>query len=232
MEASTMTDQITVRFSIPAPIAVNILAGAEVARARVFADQAQATVDGFAGAAELAKDDAVTVIRAAQSAVEQEVGTARDAAVAEVGAATQTVREIAGQFHDLALISEVAAQAEQAKRRIDALQASQTADRIIRASWAELSALAGSGFGRGAEVLDRDTETHGDPVSGAAVPNAGVYSWSVSPAGWTWIGASGLAAKADRSELASALAVKAALPRLFTASTLPEPSAFRKTPCS
>jgi lysophospholipase L1-like esterase len=219
-----MTEQIVVRFSVPAPIVVNLLSGAEVARAKQSADAAQAAIAGFAEVVDLAQADAVAAVAAARGGAEQGVGLAHDAAVLAVGAATQTAQEIAGHFQDLAVVGQVAAQAEQTNARLDNLQASQTSDRIIRSSWTELAALTGGGAGRGAEVLDSDTGSHVDPVGGGSVPNAGIYSWSLAPAGWKRIGSTGLAAKADRSELTAGLAGKATLPGLFTPSTLPEPS--------
>ncbi len=50
-------------------------------------------------------------------------------------------------------------------------------------TWAELAAVAGSAALQKGEVTD-DAGTHTDPVVGGTVPNKGIFSWSVSPAGW------------------------------------------------
>jgi lysophospholipase L1-like esterase len=63
------------------------------------------------------------------------------------------------------------------------------------ATWTALNAITGTAAGQGAEVLDADTGTHTDPVVGGTVANAGRFTWSASPAGWKWIGATGLSAK-------------------------------------
>lgn len=66
---------------------------------------------------------------------------------------------------------------------------------IVVGSWTQLSTITGSYAAQGAEVYN-DTGTHTDPVTSATVPNAGIYSWSTSPAGWQWISADGLLLKA------------------------------------
>jgi hypothetical protein len=55
------------------------------------------------------------------------------------------------------------------------------------ASWSELAAASG-GAGDRASVIAADLGTHTDPVIGGTVSNAGLYQWSVSPAGWERIG--------------------------------------------
>jgi len=51
-------------------------------------------------------------------------------------------------------------------------------------TWAALNALAGTTLGQRAEIPYSDAGTHTDPVVGGSVDNSGIYSWSVSPAGW------------------------------------------------
>lgn len=51
-----------------------------------------------------------------------------------------------------------------------------------------LSGISGTEAAETAEVDPADTGTHTDPVVGGTVPNSGRFNWSVSPAGWRWIG--------------------------------------------
>lgn len=87
---------------------------------------------------------------------------------------------------------------------ISTLAAGQTSNQLVKASWTELQATPGIIDAQGAEVLDSDTGTHTDPVAGGTVANAGRYSWSVSPAGWQRIGATGLSGKANLADLEGA----------------------------
>lgn len=50
--------------------------------------------------------------------------------------------------------------------------------------WADLAAVTGTSANQSAGVFGPDAGTHTDPVVGGTVDNIGVYSWSVSPAGW------------------------------------------------
>lgn len=52
------------------------------------------------------------------------------------------------------------------------------------ATWSALAAATGMSAGDKAQVLAADTGTHTDPVVGGTVNNAGVYTYSASPAGW------------------------------------------------
>ncbi|MFN3456926.1 MAG: hypothetical protein ACK4Z8_05045 [Novosphingobium sp.] len=55
-------------------------------------------------------------------------------------------------------------------------------------TWAALAAATGMSAGDKAQVLAADTGTHTDPVVGGTVDNAGVYTYSASPAGWQRVG--------------------------------------------
>ncbi|NKW09844.1 hypothetical protein HGG76_10580 [Ochrobactrum tritici] len=57
---------------------------------------------------------------------------------------------------------------------------------MTKATWAQLSAIAGTRNGQRGYV-EADSGTHTDPVVGGAVPNVGIYTWSTSPAGWRWL---------------------------------------------
>lgn len=59
-------------------------------------------------------------------------------------------------------------------------------DTVTKATWAQLSAIAGTRNGQRGYV-EADSGTHTDPVVGGAVPNVGIYTWSTSPAGWRWL---------------------------------------------
>lgn len=52
------------------------------------------------------------------------------------------------------------------------------------ATWTALAAATGMSASDKAQVLAADTGTHTDPVVGGTVNNAGVYTYSASPAGW------------------------------------------------
>lgn len=81
---------------------------------------------------------------------------------------------------------------------IAALQAAQVSTRLTYRTWAGLAAVTGA-VGQGAEVAT-DTGGHVDPVSGSTIPNdAGLYIWSASPVGWTWISQAAYAALAART---------------------------------
>jgi hypothetical protein len=82
------------------------------------------------------------------------------------------------------------------QNELERIEEAQTTNRLVKATWSELAAITGTTNGQGAEVLDSDAGTHTDPVVGGTVANAGVYSWSVSPAGWKRIGSTGLSSKA------------------------------------
>ncbi len=62
------------------------------------------------------------------------------------------------------------------------------ADSVTKGTWTELSGVTGTRNGQKGSVTN-DAGTHTDPVTGATVSNRGTYSWSVSPAGWKWVGA-------------------------------------------
>ena len=83
---------------------------------------------------------------------------------------------------------------------------------LIVATWSGLVALAGSEDGAGAEVVDSDTGTHlqatGAGYDGAAVDNAGRYSWNATWSRWvrvgdTLVGSLGSAAAADVGDFAT-----------------------------
>lgn len=77
--------------------------------------------------------------------------------------------------------------------RLTTLEANTVSGRVIKETYAALAALVPStGAGTGGEVLDTDVGTHTDPVVGGTKANAGVYTYSTSPAGWKWIGATGI----------------------------------------
>jgi hypothetical protein len=59
-----------------------------------------------------------------------------------------------------------------------------TGIRWVYSTWAALSAVTGPVAGYTAEVPTSDAGTHTDPVVGGTVSNSGIYSWSVTPAGW------------------------------------------------
>lgn len=56
------------------------------------------------------------------------------------------------------------------------------------ATWTALAAATGMSASDKAQVLAADTGTHTDPVVGGTVNNAGVYTYSASPAGWQRVG--------------------------------------------
>lgn len=64
--------------------------------------------------------------------------------------------------------------------------------RITYETWSILNGVTGS-EGHGAEIPNSDGGTHTDPVVGGVVNNAGIYLWSVSPAGWKHIANLGVA---------------------------------------
>jgi lysophospholipase L1-like esterase len=68
---------------------------------------------------------------------------------------------------------------------------------FVHETYALLDAQVAPPANTGAQVLDSDTNFHLDPVVGGMVANAGTYKYSTSPAGWKWIGATGLAGKAS-----------------------------------
>ncbi len=59
-------------------------------------------------------------------------------------------------------------------------------DTVTKATWVQLLAIAGTRNGQRGYV-EADSGTHTDPVVGGVVPNAGIYTWSTSPAGWRWL---------------------------------------------
>lgn len=67
------------------------------------------------------------------------------------------------------------------------------------ARWDLLAALTGATPGSGAEVLEADSGSHSDPVTGETVPNAGHYSWQAAPPGWQRIRTTGLSARLERT---------------------------------
>lgn len=58
------------------------------------------------------------------------------------------------------------------------------AGEVSMATWTALAAITGTRAGQPGRVAATDGGTHTDPVVGGTVNNAGVYSWSASPAGW------------------------------------------------
>lgn len=65
----------------------------------------------------------------------------------------------------------------------------ESADEVIKGTWAALAAVTGTRTGQRGEVFGPDASTHTDPVVGGTVANEGIYSWSTSPAGWQRLGA-------------------------------------------
>lgn len=56
---------------------------------------------------------------------------------------------------------------------------------VVKGTWAELSAITGTGEGQAGRVVGADAGTHTDPVVGGTVDNLGEYAWSdTSPTGW------------------------------------------------
>lgn len=55
---------------------------------------------------------------------------------------------------------------------------------VAVSTWASLLLVEGTAEGQRGEVPRGDSGSHTDPVTGDTVPNAGIYSWSTSPAGW------------------------------------------------
>jgi len=100
-----------------------------------------------------------------------------------------------------------------------------TTDRIVLATWAALSAVAGTRAAQGAEVLPSDTGTHTDPVVGGTVANEGIYSWSASPAGWKRIGSGGIASKADKTTALTGTGLAVASGTLGSSPTIDVPVA-------
>jgi hypothetical protein len=79
-------------------------------------------------------------------------------------------------------VTDVEATAADALAALDAVQT--TADSIIKATWAALTAIAGTRNGQRGLVPTSDAGTHTDPVVGGTVSNSGTFAWSTSPAGW------------------------------------------------
>ncbi|MBN7785128.1 hypothetical protein JYP51_09370 [Ponticoccus gilvus] len=81
-----------------------------------------------------------------------------------------------------------------------------TSGLVFAATWNDLSALTATVDGAGAEVPDTDSGTHpaasATGYDGAAVENAGRYSWNNGWGRWVRIGGTGLAAKANTADLA------------------------------
>lgn len=69
-----------------------------------------------------------------------------------------------------------------------AQEAQNGVDSITRATWADLNATPGTRSGQRGIIPAETSGTHTDPVVGGTVPNAGLYTWQVSPAGWRRVG--------------------------------------------
>ena len=95
---------------------------------------------------------------------------------------------------------------------IDGAISSQSAITYAVAAWVSLSAITGASEGVGAVVVGSDTGTHTDPVVGGVVQNAGVYSWSTSPAGWERIGDNYMSAASDAEGIAGTSTTKVMTP--------------------
>lgn len=133
--------------------------------------------------------------------------------------ATQDIRLAAlegGQTSQAELL--VTLQDEQSAQdgRLDVLEAGQVSARLLRASWALLSADSGSADGDGAEVLEGDTGTHQAATAtgydGAVVSNAGLYSWNAAWSRWVRVAnAQGaeINARLDTEEVATNYALRA-----------------------
>lgn len=107
--------------------------------------------------------------------------------------------EIRGVFHE---IDDTAADLDQKidnevatlNNRINNISVS--GDTVTMATWAQLSAVAGTRAGQRGYV-ETDAGTHTDPVVGGTVQNTGVYMWSASPAGWRWLRSTELVVRAN-----------------------------------
>ncbi len=67
--------------------------------------------------------------------------------------------------------------------RVDGLE-SVAGSRLSYSTYAVLATNVSAPANTSAEVPPTDTGTHTDPVVGGVVNNTGIFSWSVSPAGW------------------------------------------------
>lgn len=88
----------------------------------------------------------------------------------------------------------------QAQAIADSLDPGAFANRGVYQTWTALAAVTGAAP-QAAEVLPSDAGTHTDPVVGGTVLNAGIYSWSASPAGWKWMYASSIISKANTPQV-------------------------------
>lgn len=147
--------------------ALNLKPNAQIAFTALSADlmpQVQLTADIQA------KVDAAT---AAQTGAETAQGLsedARDASVAAKDIAVAKAGEAAGS----------AAAADGFRQR--------ASNAVPFTTWTALAAATGMSAGDKAQVLAADTGTHTDPVAGGTVNNAGIYTYSTSPAGWQRVG--------------------------------------------
>lgn len=101
----------------------------------------------------------------------------------------------------------------------DALISELSTGRTLLDTWPALAAIAGTIPGQGAEVIDTDTGTHTDPVTGLTVPNSGRFTWSESPAGWKRIGDTGLSAKLNTATFEATVSQRADLDEVSIALT-------------
>jgi hypothetical protein len=79
------------------------------------------------------------------------------------------------------------ARMDTAEDDIEELEAAGQFPSFLPPTWTALAAITGSFSYQRAEVRT-DGGTHTDPVVGGTVDNNGIYSWSVSPAGWQRLG--------------------------------------------
>jgi hypothetical protein len=119
---------------------------------------------------------------------------AADVAIAQAGIATTKAAQTAA---DRGLAQTAAATAQAIADNLDPVA---FANRGVYSAWTGLVAVTGA-VNTAAEVLPADQGTHTDPVVGGTVANAGVYLWSVSPAGWKWMYPSSLLAPASAPEV-------------------------------
>lgn len=159
-------------------------------------------MDWFVGwQARIVAAETLAVDSAAAAEADATAAAASEANATAAGSAAVAANAAAQIAKTNAIAAQGAAQAAQAAAEMAATNAQRAAYTL--ATWSALSAIMGTAAGQGAEVLDADTGTHTDPVVGGTVANAGRFTWSASPAGWKWIGGTGLSGKLDKSEISA-----------------------------
>lgn len=192
---------------VAAPVPADVLALCQAYAAATAADRIQTGLDRTAAEASAARidlgelDDAVAATAAdAVATGANAVSTAADRA-AVTPLAAQVVIDAAAVAANAVIVAADKAAIAADRVLAETAAANAQASAYTVATWAALSAITGTAAGQGAEVLDADAGTHTDPVVGGTVANAGRFTWSASPAGWKWIGATGLAGKASKTSV-------------------------------